>query len=80
MGVNHSEWEEHSFGTPHWERIAIGFANCFDDIKVDLLNCELLYYSLYLQYNDDPDNAVKKLLERTKRELLKCIKNRFYYD
>lgn len=79
LGYDTSEWDNDSeFTTSLWEGYTLGIPNNLNDIKVNLVQLEILYYYECLKTNND--KKIKKLLGNAKRRFKKYCKTAIVYD
>lgn len=78
-GYDTKKWEDElEFTAPQWEYFALDIPNGLNEIKIDIVQVEILYYTEYLKTHDDEE--AEELLKKAKKEFEKLCRTSFHYD
>ena len=81
LKFNSELWDSkyYNLGAEIMEYICLGIPNCIEEIKINLLHIQLLYYIEFLKLNPN-DESAKKQLDKIKKDFKKACKYSYYYD
>ena len=81
LKFNSELWDSkyYNLGAEIMEYTCLGIPNCIEEIKINLLHIQLLYYIEFLKLNPN-DESAKKQSDKIKKDFKKACKYSYYYD